>query len=201
MFHFKNPTTLLLAGPTMSGKTEFIFRFIKHLPELCPELRCVTYFYDTWQSGFEPLMHRVDFKQGVPTLEDLKKCRNNLVILDDLMEECKSSIFSKIYTIYAHHYNFSVLLTTQNLFNKNLRQISLNSQIVVLFKNVCDTVQIANFFRQIYPKKSRDVLECYKTAVREPYSYLLVDLRQTTFEADRLRSSIFPDHSVHFVYR
>ena len=199
MFRFQNPCSFLLCGPSSSGKTQFIFRLIEHLPKMCADLKGVCYFYDTWQSSFEPLMDRVTFKRGIPSLDDLKQAERHLVVLDDLMGECGNAIFSKMFTVYSHHLHFSVVLTAQNLYNKNLREISLNAQVVVLFKNVRDSNQIACFFRQVYPKKSRQVLDCYKDAVREPFSYLLVDLRQDTHDSERLRAKIFPDDQQHFV--
>ena len=87
----------------------------------------------------------------MPSLEDLKERGDAFLVLEDLMF-ANSEFLSKIYSVYSHHFHFSVLMTVQNLFHKGLCEISLNAQIMVLFKNCRDVNQISHFLRQIYPK-------------------------------------------------
>jgi len=66
-------------------------------------------------------------------------------------------------------------------------------------KNPRDASQFANLAKQIYPKTSQFAVEAYKDATREPYSYLLVDLRPEEDDDIRLRTNIFPGET-HYVY-
>jgi len=79
--------------------------------------------------------------------------------------------------------------------------MSLNAHYMVLFKNPRDVSQFANLARQMYPKTSQSQfpVEAYKDATREPYSYLLIDLRLAQDEDLRLRANIFPGET-HYVY-
>jgi len=77
--------------------------------------------------------------------------------------------------------------------------VSLNAHYMVLFKNQGDASQFANLARQMYPKTSQFAVEAYKDATREPYSYLLVDLRPEQDEDLRLRSNI-SSRETHHVY-
>jgi len=77
--------------------------------------------------------------------------------------------------------------------------MSLNAHYMVLFKNPRDASQFANLAPQMYPKTSQFAVEAYKDATREPYSYLLIDLRTTQDEDLRLRANIFPGET-HYVY-
>jgi len=63
---------------------------------------------------------------------------------------------------------------------------------MVLFENPRDVSQFASLARQMYPNRSAFAVEGYKDATREPYSYLLVDLRGEQDEELRLRTNIFP---------
>jgi len=54
-------------------------------------------------------------------------------------------------------------------------------------------------WRDIYPKTSEFAVEAYKDATREPYSYLLVDLRPEQDDDLRLRTNIFP-RETHYMY-
>jgi hypothetical protein len=116
--------------------------------------------------------------------------------LDDLMRESgNSDEVQDMFTRGSHHKNFSLILVTQNIFDKgnNNRTMSLNSNYLVLFNNPRDRSQISHLARQMYPKKSQFLVEAFEDATSEPYSYLLIDLTQTTSERDRIRSKIFPN--------
>ena len=124
----------------------------------------------------------------MPSHEDLKESRDAFLVLDDLMF-ANSEFLSKIYSVYSHHFHFSVLMIVQNLFHKGLREISLNAQIMVLFKR-----------RQIYPKTYKNTLEAYKNAVSFERGYLVIDLRCETHDNQCLRSGIFPEDT-HYLYQ
>jgi hypothetical protein len=51
----------------------------------------------------------------------------------------------------------------------------------------------------MYPGKSAFMVEAFKDATSEPYSYLLIDLKADTEDKFRLRANIFPDET-NFVY-
>jgi len=70
---------------------------------------------------------------------------------------------------------------------------------MVLFKNPRDVSQFANLARQMYPQASHFAVEAYRDATREPYSYLLVDLRPEQDKELRLRTNIYPGET-HYVY-
>ena len=84
----------------------------------------------------------------------LKNASQSLVALDDLIHYPKD-VITKIFTVDSHHYNFSVMFTTQNLFNKSIREISLNSHFVVLFKNCSDATQIQYFMQQAFQENAK----------------------------------------------
>ena len=154
---FQNPTSFVVSGPSGVGKSYWVLRFIDSLKQLCFEIKQVVYHYEVWQAIFDRYTDKVNFKQGMPSLEDLKKSRDSFLVLDDLMF-VNSEFLSKIYSVYSHHFRFSVIMTVQNLFHKGLREISLNAQIMVLFKSCRDV-------RQIHPKTYKNALEAYKNAV------------------------------------
>ena len=73
--------------------------------------------------------------QGIVKLEDFDEKTNNLLILDDLMNECKNSIeILDLFNVKSHHRNISVFLVTQNIFTKGkcTRDLNLNSSCMYL---------------------------------------------------------------------
>ena len=74
----------------------------------------------------------------------------------------------------------SVLFLSQNLFHQGCgqRNISLNVNYIVIFKNPCDRAQIRHLFiRQVYPDDTIFLEEAYYDATSRPHGYLLLDLK------------------------
>ena len=95
----------------------------------------------------------------------------------------------------------SIIYIVQNLFSKNKehRTITLNCHYIVIFKNPRDASQIIRLASQMFPRQTQYMLEAYKMATEQPYSYLFIDLKQDTPDHMRLRSNIFVDET-QFVY-
>ena len=116
------------------------------------------------------------------------------------MHSKNTFLISKIFTVYSHHYGFSVIETLQNIFHKSHREITLNAKIIILFKNCGDVTQIACFLRQAFPERHRVVLNDYKDATLSPLGYFVLDFRTTTSDSERLRTGIFPNE-LNYVYQ
>jgi hypothetical protein len=78
--------------------------------------------------------------------------------------------------------------------------MNLNTHYLVLFKSPRDASQVATLARQMYPGKSRFVLEAFGDATKKPYGYLFVDLKPDTDDAYRIRTNIFPDDERQYAY-
>lgn len=203
---WKHPFTSMLCGPTGCGKTVFVKKFLKDLDRMCDtKIERVIVYYAEWQPSYKDLGgKKVEFHEGLPQTSDWSNDpRPKLVIIDDLMRESSSTgsivdIFSKA----SHHHSLSVIFITQNVFHqgKGQRDISLNSQYIVLFRNLRDRSQIQHLSRQLCPENSRFLQEAYWDATSKPFGYLLLDLKQTTPDNCRYRTSIFPDDEINYVY-
>ena len=171
------PSSFLLASASGVRKTFWIFRLIEHRDEIFTQkIERILYFYEVWQPLFEEYNGCVEFFQGAPSVETLKSPERKLVVVDDLMNS-NIELITKIFTVYSHHHNFSVLFTAQNIFNKQICEISLNAKFVVLFKNCRDLRQIECFLRQAFPSKFKSVFQAYINETRAPNSYLFFDFR------------------------
>src|SRR6266496_4471083 len=190
---WKHPFTCLVAGPTGCGKTQFtikLVKFAKSVIEPAPEK--IVWCYGVYQKVFEELTG-VDFHEGIPELSFFDGKLKTLLILDDLMHETDDRV-TKIFTKISHHMDVSVLYLTQNIFygGKQNRTIGLNAHYLVLFRNPRDATQVAHLARQMYPGKSKFLIEAFKDATSEPFSYMLIDLKPDTGEKFRVRANVFP---------
>lgn len=185
----------------------------------------VLFYYAEWQDAYRQLQfgftskeekekknigrkmekNIIEFREGLPRPEDYSHdpLVPKLVIIDDLMRESSSGeVIVDLFTKGSHHKNLSVVLISQNLFHqgRGQRDISLNANYIVVFKNPRDRAQIRHLARQVYPNDPKFLEEAYHDATSHPHGYLLLDLKQSTPDEFRFRTCIFPNDSAHYVY-
>jgi hypothetical protein len=195
----------MLCGPTGCGKTVFVKNFLKHIDRMSDtRFERVIVYYTEWQTSYKELGKDIEFREGLPQSSDYTADpRPKLLILDDLMRESSSTnAIVNLFTKGSHHNNLSVIFITQNIFHqgRGQRDISLNSQYMVVFRNLRDRTQILHLSRQLCPENPRFLQEAYWDATSRPFGYLFLDLKQDTVDNCRFRTCIFPDDEYHYVY-
>ena len=121
LFFFQHPTTILISGPTHSGKTLFVLRVLKHTI-LQPFPSRILWFFKEWQPAYDELkrfLPSTEFHHGIESrvLDSINVSDRNLVVLDDLMSSAgESKIIAQLFTQESHHKNLSVIFLVQNLF-------------------------------------------------------------------------------------
>ena len=110
-----------------------------------------------------------------------------------MYEASNSKLIAELFTKGSHHRNLSIILICQNFFMRGSenRNISLNSQYIVLFKNPRDQSIATSLARQIFPTKIKKFQKVYEHATSQPFSYLFIDLKPETSNKVRLLSNIF----------
>ena len=193
---FRAPFTCMLAGPTQSGKTHLLIEILNNAREMVePPPDRIMYCYSRPQEIFNNIPG-LELHQGVPDIDEFDPSINNMIILDDLMEECEENpSIQKLFTVDSHHKNISTFLITQNLYSKGkcARTISLNCHYMIIFNNPRDRLQIKNLSRQMYPGNSKFLNECYEDATEsKQYGYLFLDMTQKTRQKHRVQTNILP---------
>ena len=201
---FRHPSTIMISGPTGSGKTKFVERLLVERKFTIAHNR-IFWIYSEWQPAYDALQHlRPDivFKKGLGDENEfyngLSNMNHNLVILDDQMSSIgNSKTLSRLFTEGSHHRNLSIIYIVQNLFDKGRshRTVSLNAQYFVLFKNPRDKSQIDTIARQMYPGKVKFLRDAFQDATKEPFTYLLIDMHPETPEGERVLTRIFSNES------
>ena len=129
--------------------------------------------------------------------------KNSTVVLDDLMHEMSSmSDIGTLFTKGRSHLNCNVILLWQNVFPKGpeMRNVSINAQHSIIFKNPRDKSQI-QYFAQVAPGKVQSFLEVFEDCTKRSYGYLHCDFSQNTPEEIRYKTNILPDEQPVIVYK
>lgn len=85
--------------------------------------------------------------------------------------------------------------------DRGQRDISLNAHYIIFFKNPRDRAKIKYLARQMYPDNTRFIEEAYVNITETPQGYIQLDLKQSTPDLVRVRTSVFPDDPYNYVYK
>jgi hypothetical protein len=204
---FKTPLSLIVCGSTFSGKTHFIHRLLEEREKMfSPPPVEILFCYGAWQSIYDKIestVKNVRFFNGIPSKQEIETftedMKPRLMILDDLMTRMADSPhLTEVFSVYTHHRNLSTILVLQNIFyqgaRNSLRDISLNVQGLILFKNMRSPQQIAVLGSQIFPGPKRKFFtEAYDMACSRPWGHLLVNLNPKDSQNYQLMTDILPD--------
>ena len=211
----KTPFSLILAGASGSGKTTWLEKFLIHIDLLTDGGS--NYKQLLWYSGTEQpeLFQRIksNFKGKTKFFGEIKKeiydeieetGRNSIIVIDDLMHEMSTnSGIGKLFTKGRSHLNCNVILLWQNVFpqGSEMRNLSINAQHIIIFKNPRDKSQIRFFAQQVAPGKVNNFLEAFNDSTKKNYGYLHCDFSQNTPEDIRFRTNILPGETPVIAYK
>jgi hypothetical protein len=201
-----HPSSLVIAGPSRSGKTTFLRKLFEQRMIYPFPVKIVLVFGE-WQKEYDrmrTMLPIIEFVKG-PMSEELydqfDPAIENMLVLDDQMTDAgNTNQLEKYFVQGSHHKNLTVVFIVQNIFNKGkaMRSSTLNTNYLTLYKSPRDRAQIGCLGRQMYPDKWRAFLAAFQHATEDPYTYMLVDLLPDTPDEYRLRGNIFNEDGYTF---
>ncbi|CAH3152882.1 unnamed protein product [Porites evermanni] len=193
----RHPSSVIIAGPSGSGKSELVEQWLRSLNVFQVKPRKIVYAYDRWQPRFDRMQKKdgIQFHRGLPDPRHLTqwfgRTRGGVLVLGDLMEEggqdkCVLDLFTKD----SHHRNITVLYLTQDLFppGKFSKTINRNAHYIVALKNPRDQTGIRTILLQAFPDRWRQVLRLFKRITSRPFGYLMLDVHPASDDRYRLWS-------------
>ena len=202
-FMFRHKFSLLVVGPSQSGKTAFVEQILtkNRIFYEAKKPQRILWYYSQWQEPYQAMKSAIGkdihFYCGLPNFQDNlreidPKC-NNVIIFDDLMAEAiESLIVSRLFT-QGRHRNASVILLLHNMFQKGKfnTDISRNAQYVALFRSPSDRKQIGIVAERMFDKNRQRFMTAYYQETERPYGYIFVDNKPDTAENKQVLSDIF----------
>lgn len=190
--HFRQPSRILICAASKAGKTVLTQKIVANRDWLFtngPPFKKVVWVCKRIEYAPKNLDAMVEVVEEIPT--ELE--RNSLIILDDQMTSLTKEILD-LFIIKSHHLFTSVIFIAQNLFHnsKLFREISLQTEYLIVLKNPRDVNQFARFCQQLVgPGQTKALVNVYKKATAERYGYLLIDLSTACEDVFRYRNQIF----------
>ena len=155
---FQSPCSILVVGPTQSGKTMLTYRIIKQSKAMFTTQPVkIVYCYSVYQELFAKMereLENIPLHEGLPLNDQMDSWSEGrehmLLVLDDLLtSSVNNADILNLFTVKSHHQNISVLFLTQNLYHspsKFMRTISLNVSYIICLKNHRDQHQLTVSF-------------------------------------------------------
>ena len=191
----RTPTRILITGASGSGKIYFTQHLLRQLQRVCPPNQ--HYCYGSYQPLFDEMKKQdgVHFREGVPTLDDLKTWftpkQRGLLVIDDLIRSCgNGELVVDIFTKHSHHSNITVCYLIQDLFlaGKYAKIMNRNTHYMAVVKNPRDKTGIRGItvLLQAFPSPWQEALTLFQEARQQPFGYFWLELHPALDDRYRL---------------
>ena len=198
----KHPSRIIVFGPSSSGKSTLVMKILANMRILFGFKFDNIYYVSGQAFPDEEYINGVRIEKyneiSKDLINEIDETEKNVIVLDDNIYVTNDKLLSDLFTKLSHHKNITVFLLLQNLFPKTKfsRDISINSNYIILLSNPRETIQVKKLSQQVYGDNF--LYECYKDATKDkPYSYLLIDFNQETPDFLRIRNGIFPNEMIY----
>lgn len=174
-----HPARILFVGVSMSGKSTVINNFIKnqsvifqkpfHRIILSVPTASYSMLHEKQYNDLKKYHDNVEFLTGFPIFSELfnenNKNLNTCLIMEEFLAHgnfANKSEALELFTAKSHHYNTTILITTQSYYfeGKYARNMRKQMTDIVLFKSRGDKGDLTNLTRQIFPTSPNYLKKC-----------------------------------------
>ena len=203
-FQFQHPFAMTIIGSRRTGKTNFVKNLLisrdKHFNSEIDDIYWFSPGYNEVFDELEENIPNIKLIKGLPSnisalLSD--KSRKTLFVIDDLISQAGKRVDVSDMFTNGRHSNLSVILLTQNMYHKgrHFRDMSINSDYFVIFKNIRDTTSLRHLGMQM--NNLEFLTEVFDDIAEKPFSHVVIDFRADTPKHLRFRSNIFGENGEH----
>ena len=211
----KHPFRMLISGPSGIGKSRFVLdQILSQYNSINVGIKRIIYYYGTYDAAFHSELYNIvkeifnfeiKFEKGISNVdpESLDVNLPTLLIFDDLfMEVQQNQTLATYFTRETRHKNTSIVMIQQTIFGRGKfsREITLNCNYFVCFKNLIDQEQFSILARRIEPNRAYFLQNCLQLATKtNNHGHLLMDLVPNSNDLLRYRQGIAHKTTVIFM--
>lgn len=207
VWNFSIPSNNLVCGPSNCGKTTFVERVLENKDMWSKPIDNLYYCYGIATDNLKTIGQKFPgavLMEGIPRnlsqpREIFQPSKNNVLILDDLsMESQNSPDITNFMVKGSHHTNTCFLSLEHFLFADNAKERRKQAphwHQMVLFRNKRALHQIGTLARQCSLGDAKSIQWAFGDATENPYSYLIIDMRDDTPSDFRFVTNVFCDNN------
>jgi hypothetical protein len=186
---FRQPSQIIIAGATKSGKTTLLIDILKHRNLMFDQPLDEIYWFYTEEHSVADVpaaLPRVKLLEGVPTIDKIysitKKRVPKLVVLDDMQDIIETSdtikMLREVLNKVSHHRNLSIVFIVQNLYSSR-KMVSIRNQCeeICIMCNGTSAMQNAEHLgRALFAKGGAEFLKeaLNKAKSHKSHNHLLI---------------------------
>ena len=190
------PFSLVIGGPSGSGKSKFLFDLLDNLP-LCtdPPIEKVVFIYGVYQSIYAKYPN-IHFTSDLEAMK-IRPVEKTLLIIDDCMSAIKDDSALEALFTRGRHENISTVLILQKKFYKGsvFKTCRDNASYLALTNHIQDQTQLYTFSNQLEVKGSQYFIKAYEDVIKTRFNYIFIDHHHKSLLCDapffiKYRSSV-----------
>ena len=176
---------IVIYGPSRSGKTLLVKDLLTNLDRFTEETpKKIVLIYTVWQPAYDKMKNEELIDTFIQDNNDLEAQLSNFItgeevlfIFDDMVNSKNITYISDLFMVQGRHKNISLIFISQQGFRNNdaFRSISNNTNYIILMKNDRNILEIQNMAKQMTPGAQPLMMQIYKKATTNQYSYLFIN--------------------------
>ena len=171
------PFSLIIAGPSQSGKSEFLYALLGNLHSaIDTKFDNIIFIYGVWQDVYKSFPN-IFFTNKIEYLNS-RPSGKTLMICDDIMSQVNNSPDLENLFTKGRHENVSTVLILQSLFYSGsiMKTLRNNASYMVITAHLQDIQRLSAFASQLERKNSTYFNDVYDDIMKDKYAYMFIDL-------------------------
>jgi len=201
-------TSCIISGGSGVGKTWICLEMIRRRKSCFKKsIDSVVYVFKNWQEQFEEFKEdkEVYFIQDLFETDSIVSRNPNksfLIFIDDQIisfenDKTVSQYVEEFFVFRAHHQNLHPVFICHNIFSKSLRLVSLNTGLLIVFRNLRDSTQLSILGNQLgYGNFLKETLK--KIVSENVHGFLVIDLNKYTPDKLRFRNFLWRTNNMKY---
>ena len=197
---------LCVFGPSRSGKSTLIKDILLNIDSFSSEPpKKIILIYVVWQPIYDEMKQKGLVDVFLQDNSDLEQQLTNyiqgeeiLFIFDDMINSVNIKYISELFMVQGRHKNISLIFISQQSFRNSddFRAISNNTNYIILMKNERNLNDVINLSKQATPGKDSLLLQIYKKATSDGYSYLFINFTHECTKETKYMSHLFAEDHI-----
>ncbi|ELU09008.1 hypothetical protein CAPTEDRAFT_214459 [Capitella teleta] len=211
---FNQPSQIVIAGPTKSGKTSLLIKVLENADTMFQPPPQEIYWFYSMPASVAPVkatLPEVQLVHGIPNPDLIEKIADGspkIMVMDDMQnilnDKTQREMVMDVLTKVSHHGNLTVIFIVQDLYRENMKRVRNQCENIIVMSNGSSAnTAVGHLGSSIFSKEGSPFLKWVLQKTRElsSHGYFLVSTGANV-GIDQVRTNILPgDKNIIFVQK